>query len=186
MSQFILLSVQKCPTCLTSLRLAPHSFINAHVQCTAFSRQLRASLLHTLVSVRFVSTSAFCIDTPTGLLLVQEPAMQSGSTRATSFMYGLMAGSSSLLGFDAAAHLCEETLNMMRAARWSFLLATVSSSLSGLCFLLATCACVTVRSDHHRSIRLQRDCVICPCVSLCCLDVACDLPSRSQASRGYS
>ncbi len=77
---------------------------------------------------------------------MQEPALQSGGTPLTAFMYGIMAASSSLTGFDAAAHMCEETLNVITAARWSFLLATVVSSVSGLFFIIATCSCLKVGS----------------------------------------
>lgn len=54
------------------------------------------------------------------------------------------------MGYDAAAHMIEETINADQAARWSFLLTVGLAFISGFLFLAGTAVCIQVAfcSNH--------------------------------------
>ena len=62
-----------------------------------------------------------------------------------AFLSGILMSAWSLMGYDAAAHMIEETIAADRAARWSFVLSTVISFICGLLYLLGLAICIQVR-----------------------------------------
>ena len=63
----------------------------------------------------------------------------------TAFSSGILMSAWSLMGYDAAAHMIEETISADQAARWSFTLSTGGSFICGLLYLLGLASCIQVR-----------------------------------------
>ena len=76
----------------------------------------------------------------------QEPSIYQTDTSNgyTAFLSGIIMSAWSLMGYDAAAHMIEETINADRAARWSFLLTAGLSFISGFFFLSGIAVCIQV------------------------------------------
>ena len=62
----------------------------------------------------------------------------------TAFLSGILMSAWSLMGYDAAAHMIEETIAADQAARWSFILSTGISFVCGLLYLLGLAVCIQV------------------------------------------
>ena len=131
---------------LPQSRQLPCDMSGLHAQMCARHAHVYMRMIHTVIQAINLTSRA----------VLQEPVEPdddgTSGTPPTAFMYGLFAGSSSLTGFDAAAHMCEETQNVVTAARWSFLLATSVSGLSGLLYLGALCCSAKVGSSNPPSV----------------------------------
>ncbi len=77
---------------------------------------------------------------------VQEPVVEHhiNSNGWVAFLSGIIMSTWSLLGYDASAHMIEETLSADVAAKWSFILTTGLSIGSGFLYLLALCIGIRV------------------------------------------
>ena len=81
---------------------------------------------------------------------MQEPSIyQSDTTNGyTAFLSGIIMSAWSLMGYDAAAHMIEETISADKAACWSFLLTAGISFVCGFLYLLGLAICIQVVRSH--------------------------------------
>ncbi|KAK9862464.1 hypothetical protein WJX84_000955 [Apatococcus fuscideae] len=83
-------------------------------------------------------------------LNLQDPS----SSPVLAFMSGILMSSWCMMGYDAAAHMIEETISADEAARWAFIAPTGVSFVCGLLYLLALGVCISLQLPSIPSARL--------------------------------
>ena len=100
----------------------------------------------------------------TALTTLQEPVIEHhvNSNGYFAFLSGILMSTWSLMGYDASAHMIEETISADEAARWSFLLSTGLAFVCGFLYLLGLCIGIKVNafaSILHDPALAKRVCV---------------------------
>lgn len=121
-----------------ALTLVIHGLLNQ------YGVKLVARLNDISVTVHIVGVLAIVVGVfwfaplqPVGFLLTPSPAASIKAPFVWLFLLGLLQAQWTYTGFEASAHMCEETSNARRSAPWGIVLSVAVSGIAGYALLLA-------------------------------------------------
>jgi amino acid transporter len=121
-----------------SITLIIHGLLNQ------YGVKLVARLNDVSVTVHIIGVLAIVIGVflfapmqPVGFLLTPAPAPSMNAPYIWLFLLGLLQAQWTYTGFEASAHMCEETSNARRSAPWGIVLSIGVSGIAGYALLLA-------------------------------------------------
>jgi amino acid transporter len=131
-----------------ALILASHGFINHYgIRWVAWLNDLSVSVHILGVVVLIGALWIFAPKQPLSFLLTPASSSTIHAPYGWLFMLGLLQAAWTYTGYDASAHVAEETLNPRRRAPWGIVLSVVVSGFFGYLLILSlTCAIPSISS----------------------------------------